>query len=169
MGIPSDHLKEHLQNAYFSAVVARAGAQYNDPHLREYGIDATVNGVFYTPEGYCGSGYTFHCQLKATTTCQRKKETIVYDMEVDAYNKLARWRGPTPIILVLFDLPKDEEQWLYVDEEQFLLRRCCYWTRIIGDVSQNEHWQRIIIHRTQQFTPEAVKEILQRLDAEGDL
>lgn len=163
MPIPPDHIKERLSNAYVSAVVARAGATFTPKHP-EYGTDAYIQSVTQLPSGkYAPTGHLFLCQLKATTTSELEDDYVVYDMEVQAYNKLANWEGTAPCILVLFRLPKNPEEWLTLDEEQLLLKRCCYWLHITGPPSTNESSQRIRIPRTQMFTPEAVTELLEKV------
>lgn len=166
MALPLDHIKERLSNAYASAVAARAGATFQPKHP-EYGDDAFIQEVRRLPNGkYQATGWGFWCQLKATTTSELKDDHVVYDMEVEAYNKLARWRGAAPCILVLFRLPKNPDEWLTLDEEQLLLKRCCYWMHITGPPSTNEFSQRIRIPRTQMFTPEAVAELLEKVKRE---
>jgi len=163
MTIPLDHIKERLSNAYASAVAARAGATFT-PKNPEYGTDAFIQSVTRLPNGkYTGTGHLLLCQLKATTTGELSDDSVIYDMEVDAYNKLAAWEGSTSCILVLFRLPQDPEEWLNLDEEQLLLKNCCYWVHITDPPSTNRQSQRIRIPRTQTFTPEAVTELLEKV------
>lgn len=163
MPMPLDHIKERLSNAYVSAVAAGAGATFT-PKAPEYGTDAFIQPVKRLPNGrYTETGFLFMCQLKATTTSELTDSYVVYDMEVDAYNKLARWEGNSPCILVPFRLPENCDEWLTLDEEHLLLRTCCYWTRIPDSPSTNRSSQRIRIPRTQIFTPEAVIELLEKV------
>jgi hypothetical protein len=160
MPLPSSHMKEHLHRAYVHAVAARAGSTCSIPG-GDYGVDITINEVRELPNGhYQQTGYLFHCQLKATTTCEIRNGQIVYDMEAEAYNKLVTWEGSSFCILVLFFLPESDADWLHMDEEQLLLRKCCYWKHVEGPETKNNRSQRIQIPRNQTFTPEAVEELL---------
>ncbi len=163
MAIPLDHMMEDLHEAYASAVVARAGATFTLKR-REYGTDAFIQGVRVLPNGtYMPMGQPIACQLKATTTSVLEPDDVVYDMKVEAYNKLARWDGATPIILILFRLPEDPGEWLALDEDQLLLKKCCYWAHINDPPSDNMSSVRIRIPRTQAFTPDAVMELLRKV------
>jgi hypothetical protein len=165
MTIPLDHMKEELQYAYTSAVVARAGAIFTPPK-RDYGTDGIIGEIQTLSDGkYLSTGRYIACQLKATTICSFEVDCVVYDMDVEAYNKFARWEGPTPYILILFRLPQNPQEWLVLDEEQLLLKKCCYWTQIFGSPSGNASSVRIRIPRTQTFTPDTVIELFEKLRA----
>ena len=165
MTIPLDHIKEELQCAYTTAVVARAGATFTPPK-RDYGTDGIIQEIQTLSDGKCiPTGRHIACQLKATTTSILEADCVVYDMDVAAYNKLAIWEGPTPCILILFRLPRDPTEWLALDEEQLLLKNCCYWTRIVDSPSGNVSSIRIRIPRTQTFTPDTVANLFEKLRA----
>lgn len=162
MAIPLTHVEEDLQIAYTQAVVAKAGAVF-DPPGHDYGTDGTIWEVQTLPSGKCTkTGSHIVCQLKATINCSLGADYVVYDMDPKAYNKLANWQGPTPVILVLFRLPRDPEQWLELDEEQLLLKNCCYWTRILEPPTTHSSSIRITIPREQVFNPDAVVDLLAR-------
>lgn len=163
MAITLNHVKEQLSRAYVTAIAAKAGATVSKPDL-DYGIDATVQFVRQLPSGkFQPTGFVFHCQLKATTTCAMEDGYVVYDMEADAYNKLANWEGNSPCILILLRLPEEEHDWLLLNEEQLLLRNCCYWMHITDPPSDNSSSCRIRIPRQQVFTPEVVAELLEKV------
>jgi len=163
MPIPISHMKERLSVAYVRTVTAKAGATFLTTDGTEYGTDASIQRVNLLPNGrYTGTGWTLHCQLKSTTTWSVGDDKIIYDMEVDAYNKLVCWEG-SPCILVLFRLPKNEEEWVNLDELKLELRNCCYWTHLVGEPSTNLRTTRIEIPRTQLFNPDAVNYLLNRL------
>ena len=163
MAITVNHIKEQLNYSYVTAIAARAGAIVSKSDL-DYGIDATVQLVKQLPNGkFQPTGFVFHCQFKATSTCSLEDDHVVYDMEAEAYNKLANWEGNSPCILVLMRLPQDECDWLLLDEEQLLLKNCCYWMHITDPPSTNSRKRRIRIPRRQVFTPEVVAELLRKV------
>lgn len=162
MPIPSSHMKERLHLAYVNAVASRAGAKCTKPDP-DYGDDVIIQEVRQLPNGkFTDSGFLFHCQLKASTTCEVRDDVIVYDMEVDSYNKMIEWEGGY-YILILFVMPEDELEWLHLDEDRFLLKKCCYWQEINGEISRNRKSQRIFIPRSQLFTPETVRVLLDKV------
>lgn len=157
MPIPPEHIQERLSVAYVSAVVARAGFSLWHGPSTEYGTDAMIQRIRKLTSGeYHGTGDGVMIQIKATITSQMKEEHIVYDMKIDAYNKLANWEGDMPCILVLLCLPRNTDEWLYLDENNLLLKRCCYWTQLCDPPSENQSQQRIRIPRTQVFDATAV-------------
>lgn len=164
MSMPFEHIKERLSVAYVRAVTARAGAKFTENDAPEYGVDGFIRAVKKLPSGkYTATGFLFHCQLKATSTCELVGDCVVYDMKVNAYNKLAQWEGNSPCILVLFRLPENPTEWLRLDEDQLLLRNCCYWEHVTGPPSANTGSQRVKIPRSQTFTPDAVRELLEKV------
>ncbi|MCG3208588.1 MAG: hypothetical protein FOGNACKC_02199 [Anaerolineae bacterium] len=150
--------------AYVTAVVARAGAVMYKPDS-DYGVDYMVSEVVNTENGnYVATSATFACQLKATITSQLEDGYVVYDMKVEAYNKLANYNTRAGLVvnyLVLMHMPRESQQWLCLTEEQLLLKNCCYWCKIT-ELSNNRERQRIRIPRTQVFNPEAVVALLER-------
>jgi hypothetical protein len=168
MPIPESHMKARLSVSYVSAVAARAGTQFKDWGGDEYGIDGEIQKVKQLANhSFTGTGWMLQCQLKATTTSEIRDDLVVYDMEVEAYNKWVEWEGPFKQLLILFCLPKNFEEWLNLDEEQFLMKRCCYWQIPTDPESFNHSTKTIYIPRTQLLTPEAILLLLERLK-QGD-
>ena len=162
--MPLSHIKERLSVAYVIAVAARAGVCFNPTEGPEYGVDGHLRKVSLLNNGkYAPTGHILSCQLKATTTCQLDDDFVVYDMDVEDYNKLARWEGSSPCILVLLRLPEDFGDWVDLNEERLLLRKCCYWAHITDPPSGNRRSHRLRIPRAQRFTPKAVQDLLERI------
>jgi hypothetical protein len=163
MPLPLEHIKEYLSTAYVRAVVAMAGCSFT-PLSQDYGIDAYVNEVQLFPDGrFITQNWKFGCQIKSTTSAYVENGNLIYDMRAEAYNRLLEIEGPTPVILVLFYMPTNEASWLMLDENQMLLRRCCYWTLLSGPPTANTATQRIRIPRTQLFEPTAVTNLLAQI------
>jgi len=157
MDLPSEHLKEQLNIAYVTAVVAKAGATFDSPK-QDYGIDGRIAEVRRFQDGkYHATNWILNCQLKATTNYNLKDDSVAYEMEVEAYNKLVESEGNTYRILIVFCLPSDWQNWLNITEEQLILKKCCYWAFIVDVPSTNKRSRTIHIPRTNLFTPEAVK------------
>ena len=168
MPIPPEHMKERLSVSYVSAVAAKAGVACRLTTQPEYGTDAHLVKVIKLPNGkYRDTGYIINCQIKATTTSEVRGDNIIYDMDVDDYNKLAEWEGGL-CILVLFCLPQDTEDWLSLNEHELVLKKCCYWKQIMDPPSKNNSSQRVFIPRCQVFTPETITDLLEKV-SRGEL
>lgn len=161
MAIPTTHQQERLSLAYVQAVVANAGAQLLEPTGHEYGIDAYIQGVRRLPNGkFHPTGFMVMAQIKSTITSTIREDVIVYDMEAEAYNKIATMEGPTDCVLILCCLPRDSAEWLVANEDQLILKRCCYWMRIPKAPTTKSDSKRVFIPRTQTLTAEAVRRLL---------
>lgn len=157
---PPTHIIPDLQLAYVDAVVARAG--YTCDHVtgsNDYGTDVMISETMEEDGNFSDTGPPVRCQLKASTTFEVKSDHVACDLEVDAYNKLVNPRRGF-IILIVFKLPEDENEWLKISEKCLSLRKCCYWDRIVGEKSENESSKRVKIPRIQRFDPPAVAQIL---------
>lgn len=108
-------------------------------------------------------GFSVEFQLKASKNVIIDEHAIRYDLDVAAYNDLVARSGArycTQAILILMALPEDARDWLTLSEEQLVLKRCCYWTTVTGDLTGNEQTRRITIARSRLLTPEAVTALL---------
>lgn len=160
MPIPLSHMKERLHYAYVNAVAAKAGVNCTKPD-NDYGGDLIINDVRMLPSGkYSDTGILFQCQLKATTTCEMYDDYVAYDMDVDDYNKIVTWEGGH-MVLVVLDLPKEEYDWIDINENLLWMKRCCYWTFLNGKESKNSNKQRVKIPKNQIFDTVAINYLLQ--------
>lgn len=157
-------MEKRLSAAYFRAVVAKAGAKIVGNEGHEYGTDFSIQKVIKTDNGkFSGTSFILTCQLKATTLATIDGAFVVYDMKVDAYNKIVNWTGTSPCILIVLLLPSDQNEWLKIDESSLELKRCCYWANLKGAPSKNTSTTRIRIPRSQLFTPDVVNGLLDEI------
>lgn len=122
MTVLIQNIEESLSISYVSSVVAKSGASF-DIVSRDYGVDVCVRRVARFNGELMDMGVSFDCQLKATKNWVAEEEAIVYDLEVDTYNKIVyrHQNSSIPCLLVLLCLPKDEAEWLYISEEEISL------------------------------------------------
>jgi hypothetical protein len=164
MPLPETHIQERLSVAYVSAVVSRAGYVFWLPPATEYGTDGMIQKVYYTNGTYCGAGDGVFIQIKATVDYAIIGESIHYEMEVSAFNKLARRLeddAREPILLILYCMPRDHGLWLENDQDRLFLRHCCYWKHVTERPSNNRRSFTIQIPRSQQLNIGAVEHIYQ--------
>jgi len=167
MPIPDSHMQERLSVSYVSVVVAKAGLKFIYTGTTEYGVDVYLQSVKQLPNGkFAESGIPLQCQIKSTTRSTLQSDKVVYDMEIDAYNKLVSMDLTT--ILILYCIPEIFDSCLDIDEDRLLLKRCCYWMHINGSMSENKSSKRIFIPRDQLFTPESANILISKLNS-GEL
>jgi len=178
--LTTQHTQEGLSRAYVSAVAFKAGVNVLcNPFEFDYGVDGEFKELQIV-ENSDGkkkrehTGLTLGFQLKATIDWSHRGDKVIYDLEAPAYNKLSRQMNTyrvskwgTPIVLIVMCLPKEEKEWLLMDEDQFLLKRCCYFSVIEGKETPNSASIRIEIPRTNRFSPDALKSLIRSIKMES--
>jgi hypothetical protein len=117
--------------AYVLAIAARAGYTTAVPDLDRDGIDLRIQaGGAMRP--------ALDLQLKATINLGSPREgEFHFPLPVRNYNLLCE-TTQTPRLLVVLDLPSDEDQWMTVTRDELTLRRCAYWANLHGrDATDN--------------------------------
>lgn len=136
MGLTREHIQEDLSTAYISAVAAKAGFDCNIPMRHDYGVDLEITQIeFDGAGGRVPSGRSLRIQAKATHTVNLSENgDITYSIKKGNYNKLVKETGVAPpCILVLYCMPKDDNEWLSIcDHEQAVLKHCGYWISLRG-------------------------------------
>ncbi len=161
------HHQEGLSRAYIQAVASHCGMSCSFRDF-DYGIDTTVNHLKIRAGRRVESGYRLDVQTKSTTRAIIGMSDVTYDLEVKAYNDLRDSEAIVPRILVLLVLPEEEVEWLSINEDALLLRRCAYWLNLFGKpATTNEDRIRVFIPRTNVFTPVTLAEIMQRIRSGG--
>lgn len=137
--------EERLSMAYAHAVAARAGYTTAVYDLDRDGIDLRVQaGGAMRP--------ALEFQLKATINLrQADAETFRFRLPVRNYN-LLRIRTQTPRLLVVLDLPQDEQEWLTLTADALIMRRSAYWLNLRDwDETANQDNITVAIPRANRF------------------
>jgi hypothetical protein len=167
-------VEEHLSLAYLRAVAGRVNVALAEYSCFDVGIDGILSRVRQTPFGYYPDSRNIHFQLKSTFNLLRAKGAVKLDVEAKSYNKIVhgnsefRTIGGSPCILIVYCLPKSEEEWLDVNDERLIMRECCYWGLLEGDPTENDRKYRVTIPERQKLTPVSLLGIFDRM-SEGSL
>ena len=118
--ITTEMRKEELSRLYVHAVATGAGYTTSTPSPDCDGVDLQIQaGGAMRP--------ALHLQLKATINLgKNRKGDLRYPLRVRNYN-LLRGKLQTPRLLVVMDLPRDEERWMTVTMNELVLRNRAYW------------------------------------------
>jgi hypothetical protein len=126
--------ESELSYAYIHAVAAKLGmgCEYACRHTDNNGVDAKITAWGPFPNGGFRQEVDIKVQLKATIKDLAESEThISYFLSGKSqYDDLRTEAVSTPRILVVLRLPKDDVDWLSLDAEQLIVRRCAYWTSL---------------------------------------
>ena len=175
MSITQQHTQEQLSRAYVIAIAGVAGINLSNVREHDYGVDGTFRPVT-TSRNLKGetirseSGFSVDFQLKSCINCEETDAAIKYDCETDTYNKLVMQngrQGAAPIVLLVLCQPHDQTAWTSVTTEALLIRGGCYWSYLTGETATNVRTKRISIPRLQLFTPDALQDIIDRVNQEG--
>ena len=122
--LASGDRKEGLSRAYVQAVAAAAGYTLAEQNFDRDGVDVQVRaGGAMRP--------SLDMQLKATVRLGQDGAHWRFPLPKRNYD-LLREPAMVPRVLVVLDLPEDDERWLAVSAQELVMRRCAYWVAITG-------------------------------------
>lgn len=148
--------EERLSMAYAHAVAARAGYTTAVDDLDRNGVDLRIQaGGAMRP--------ALELQLKATINLrQADAESFSFDLPVRNYN-LLREPTQTPQLLVVLDLPRDEQQWLTVTEDELIIRHRAYWLNLRGwEETDNRRRITVAIPKENIFDVAGLQDLMER-------
>jgi len=159
--ITKQHTQECLSRAFVLAVSGAAGVNVEMGKEFDYGFDGQFKPVMIRGPRRVESGFHLDYQLKSTTNWWHEGDDVVYDLEAKTYNDLVdRDPDATGAVLILLCLPDDEAQWVSFTEDALALRRCCYWTRLQGEPTDNVAKKRVFIPRQNLLTVASLRQVL---------
>lgn len=146
---------EEISKSFLETIASRQG--YFNATSRDYGTDLTIRKANLCPtrRRYLTSGKAIDIQIKAVSEryiryyADSSKTYIKYDLEVKNYNDLidrANENGAfIPLILAVFVMPENNDEWLSLNEEELILRKCAFFYQIPTDAIPSENTQTIAI------------------------
>ena len=118
--------EELLSKVYAHAVAARAGYVTGFYELDRDGIDLRIQAG-----GNMRPALEF--QLKATINLGEPRPDGCFRFPLNSRNyNLLCTPTQTPRLLVVLDLPKEQEQWMTLTADELVLRRRSYWLNLRG-------------------------------------
>ena len=163
-----------LSYAYLHAVAARAGFGCQAGSRIDDG--ASVDALLRVNEKIAPDSvlwnFPIEVQLKATkqVLTEINGRYSYFFQGIKRYDKLRDPGSPLPKLLVVLLLPDDPTQWLTLDENSLISRRCAYWVSLEGaPASDNETGKTIAIPRSQVLTVDALRDVALRLSRQEDL
>lgn len=159
-----EHIKEAISLRYIELVAAYNGFKTSSSYP-DYGADLSVEEVDFRIENqhkrYLETGRELKFQLKATTenSIIDDGDIIKYDLNATTYNDLlTRKDSKNPLILILFVLPPDKNNWLNISDNELVAKKCAYWffpdeTEVF---TQNTEKKRISISKNNYISNETL-------------
>ena len=146
--------EEALSRAYAGAVAAGAGYTVATYDLDRDGIDLRVQaGGSMRP--------AIDLQLKGTINLGEPKEGCFrFVLKRRNYDTL-RIDTQTPRLLMVLDLPKDQNQWITVTTEELVLRHRAFWLNLKGaEETNNKTSITVSIPEQNLFNVEGLQELM---------
>lgn len=162
--LPTQTIEELISTSYVSAIIARSGFSPNSV-AKDYGVDLEIRRIGVHGTKRIDLGVMLELQLKASINWEIDESHVTFDLEADAYNRLVyrRDNASIPCALIVCCLPKDENSWLTVCEDELIIKKCCYYYFIDGAETKNTSSKRIKIPRAQMLTPQAIHKLKDKL------
>lgn len=154
--VNATNLEEAISRIYVSAIAAGAGYLIGKTELDMEGVDLTVHAAGpFRPR--------IDIQLKATINLGESVDgAFRFPLKVRNYD-LLREEVLVPRILVVLDLPKNEQEWLTVSQEQLALRRCAYWHSLLGSPeTSNKESVTIPIQYARRFDIDGLRALMEQ-------
>ena len=146
--------KEALSCVYACAIAARAGYVTATPSLDRDGVDLQIRaGGAMRP--------ALDLQLKATVNLKRRSDGhLGFPLKRRNYD-LLRIGTQTPRLLMVLDLPRDEDRWMTVTEDELILRHRAYWLNLPGCKEvENKASVTVAIPKANLFDVESLRSLM---------
>lgn len=152
----SNDIKERLSVGVVTLVAARAGCRVMGNDVDRDSIDVTIRPVQ-------GEPVCIDAQLKGSSSLSREEDHLIFDLPINNYNDLRSEIVGNARILIVLDLHNDDENWLEVGNDFLRSQNRAYWVDLYGQpFSTNTTRKRIRIPLNQPFTPDSLRDIMQR-------
>lgn len=160
---PEQTRMEDMSEAYLRALCAANGYSVEKSNHDNDGVDITVT-CKGKPDAACKhSSPGVNIQLKSSYSKIRNNAdgSINYDLEVKNYKWLIDNDRLTPLILVVFQMPNDQNLWIEQTIDWLKIKKCAYWISLKGKPdTSNASTISINIPNANLFTKDALKDIM---------
>ena len=98
-----------------------------------------------------GRSRQLNFQAKATSQDVLGDQHVAFRLNKKNYNDLCDPSVTVPIILVVFLMPEDINDWLTHSSDELVLRRCAYWTSLRGKPETDQQTKTVHIPTVKMF------------------
>lgn len=159
--LSDNDIKETLSRAYVTSVAASMGLSVEGIAMDRDSIDCVIRSRKKFSEDALVEKATLELQLKATSRQELVVEDnyIKFSLPMKNYNDL-RATSLSPRLLVIYLMPQERVDWVRIDIEQIVLKKCAYWYSLKGHPDiQNTASTTIQIPMTQVFDATQLREL----------
>jgi len=165
-----ENIKEAVSIKYIETIACYKGFKTSSIYP-DHGTDLFIHEVEPRNENgrhrYVDTGRVLQLQLKATTEggVEFRAGNIIYDLDATTFNDLIERRNNNrPLILILFILPPEYPDWLTLNTDQLVVKKCSYYyLPEPGDLpTENVATKRIEIDRRNIISIDSFTDLMQR-------
>ena len=146
--------KEQLSQAYIAAISARCGFTISIPNLDRDSVDIQVSSG-------TSRRASVQWQLKATSSPNWDADNLKFQLKAKNYNDLVI-RRQVPLLLAIMVLPDDPADWMIVDSDRLVMKRCVWWQSLIGLPATELASLQVSLPRANLLTMEALTTLISR-------
>ena len=155
--IASNERMELLSKAYIRTIAGFCG----------YGVDIIEtdhDSVDLIISSSAGVRPKLDIQLKASGNIDDRRESFSYPLQIKNYNDL-RIEVINTRILVVFCMPKEQNEWIEHSVEHLLIRKCAYWASLKGKpVTSNTESVSVTIQTKNVMSPDGLRSLMEKID-----
>jgi hypothetical protein len=153
--------KQQLSVAYVHAVAASAGYACQATIVDDDSVDVTIAAKGRVHAQSVLRSPRLEVQLKATSQKFLKEDHIAFPLPVKNYDEL-RCETMIPRVLVVFLLPDKPREWLELNEDRMISRRCAYWLSLLGSPdTKNKANIKVRLPRTNCLTVKNLRSMME--------
>lgn len=140
-------IKEDISRSFLEIIANRTG-YYSWTAKKDFGVDVRYTKSVADNHRYLEQPWCVSIQLKSTT---EKGVTVVddyikYPLEAKTYNDLVSMsRHVIPLILVLFILPENENEWVKLTSNDLVVKKCAYWFTLENGTEKTTNTHKVTI------------------------
>jgi hypothetical protein len=154
--------KEEFSYGYLKMIGAKSGLAIEN-HSRS--IDNQGIDIQIVYAGKIGNVHTprIDAQVKCTSQDIEKKDYINFSLDIKTYEKLRDRSVYVPIILIVVLVPKNLDEWIDIDNERTISKKCAYWISLTG-FPKSDNQKSIIVEtpKINLITPESLSHIIKQ-------
>ena len=104
-------------------------------------------------------------QLKASSKHRPDGDSFSFQLSKKNYDDLREVELSVPKLLVILELPGDENEWLSVTPQQLILKKCAFWANLkeFPPLPEDQQSKTVTISRRNIFSPETLQTIMERI------
>ncbi len=130
--LSQNDIKEELSHAYVHAVASACAFGFDRPTKDRDSVDVVLAAKGRLDLASVLMSPRLDLQLKATCDFNESNGELSFRLKKKNYDELRLTDLMVPRILVVLILPSDQDQWLDVNADQLVARRCAFWCNLKG-------------------------------------